>query len=216
VAEICSRLDHLPLAIELAASRIKLLPERALLQRLDQRLKVLAGGPRDLPERQRTLRAAIDWSFELLEPEQRRLFARLAVFAGGRSLDAVEQVCDPDSELDVLDGLMSLIDKSLLRQEESESGEPRFVMLETIHEYARERLEESGEAQAVRARHARYFLSLVQEALVDRHRSWRMLNALETEHSNIRAALAWAEGADPAMAMVLAAKLWRFWDLRAT
>jgi predicted ATPase len=139
VAEICARLDGLPLAIELAAARIKLLPPRAMLDRLGDRLKLLTGGARNLPERQRTLRGAIEWSYELLDAGERTLFARLAVFSGGCTLEAMEAICDIQGELplDILEGASSLMDKSLLRQEERAEGEPRFVKLETIHEYAR-------------------------------------------------------------------------------
>jgi predicted ATPase/class 3 adenylate cyclase len=164
VAEICRRLDKLPLAIELAAARIKLLPEQALLERLDAKLKVLTGGARDLDERQRTLRATIDWSYQLLSEEEQLLFRRLAVFAGGRTFEAIEMVCAPDGELDVFAGVASLVDKSLLRREETEETEPRFVMLETIHEYAREKLTESGEADDLRRRHADYFVTFARQA----------------------------------------------------
>jgi predicted ATPase/class 3 adenylate cyclase len=159
VAGICARLDDLPLAIELAAARVKLLPPSKLLERLEQRLPVLTGGARDAPARHRTLRAAIDWSFELLGDEDQALFVRLSVFAGGFSLEAAEAVCDAS-----LDGLASLVEKSLLAQGESPEGEPRFSMLETLVEYARERLEERGEAEAVADAHADYMLSLAQEA----------------------------------------------------
>src|ERR671921_1271479 len=147
VAEICYRLDGLPLAIELAAARIKLLTPQAMLGRLGNRLQVLTGGPRDLPARQQTLRATIDWSYNLLEEGEQRLFRRLSVFAGGRTLEAIEAVCDAEDDLpvDPLDGVSSRLDKSLVRQEEGPEGEPRFVMLETIHEYAREKLQQSGE-----------------------------------------------------------------------
>ena len=156
VAEICYRLDGLPLAIELAAARIKVLSPQKMLGRLGNRLKLLTGGARDLPERQRTLRSTIEWSYGLLEEGEKVLFARLSVFAGGRTLEAIEAICDAGGDLpvDVLDGLSSLVDKSLLKQEEGVGGEPRFVMLETIHEYAREKLQGSGEAEELR-RHAR-------------------------------------------------------------
>jgi predicted ATPase/class 3 adenylate cyclase len=164
VAEICVRLDGLPLAIELAAARIRLLPPKAMLARLGSRLKLLTGGARNLPERQRTLRGAIEWSYGLLPPEERTLFARLSVFAGGRTLDAMEAICNPEGELDVLEGVQSLLEKSLIRQEEGPEGEPRFLMLETIHEYAREKLEESKEAEETKAAHAGYFLAMSEEA----------------------------------------------------
>ncbi len=164
VAEICVRLDGLPLAIELAAARIKLLSPQAMLTRLEHRLELLAGGARDLPARQQTLRSTIDWSYSLLDPAEQRLFARLAVFVGGRTLEAIEAVCNAEGNLliDSFDGVASLLDKSLLRQKERPDGEPRFVMLETIHEYARERLEASGEMEVLRRRHTEYFLALVE------------------------------------------------------
>ena len=166
VAEICHRLDGLPLAIELAAARVKALSPQKLLERLSSRLKLLTGGARDLPERQRTLRNTIEWSYVLLDEGEEALFARLAVFSGGCTLGAIEAICDADGGLpvDLLDGVSSLVDKSLLRQEEGVGGEPRFVMLETVHEYAREQLEESGEAEDLRRLHARYFLVLAEEA----------------------------------------------------
>jgi len=161
VAEICVRLDGLPLAIELAAARIKVLSPQKMLARLGNRLKLLTGGAQDLPDRQRTLRSTIEWSYGLLEDGEKVLFARLSVFAGGRTLEAIEAICDTGGDLpvDVLDGLSSLVDKSLLKQEEGVGGEPRFVMLETIHEYARERLQGGGEAEEVRRLHAEYFLA---------------------------------------------------------
>ena len=163
VAEICVRLDGLPLAIELAAPRVRLFTPQALLTRLSHRLGVLTGGAQDLPARQRTLRATIDWSYSLLSEEEQRLFARLSVFAGGRTLDAIEAICNPDGMLDVLGGVESLLEKSLLGQTEIE-GETRFTLLETLHEYARERLEASVEAEAMRRAHAAYFLALAKEA----------------------------------------------------
>ena len=192
VAEICRRLDNLPLAIELAAARVKLLPERALLERLDERLKLLTGGARDLDARQQTLRAAIDWSYQLLAAEEQTLFARLSVFAGGRTLEAIEAICNPDGELDVFEGIASLVDKSLLRREEGKAEEPRFVMLETIHEYARERLEESGEAEELTRWHAEYFDELVSREV--RGSSWRpeFARFVASEESNLRTALEWA------------------------
>jgi len=166
VAEICVRLDGLPLAIELAAARIKMLPPKAMLQRLGSRLKLLTGGARDLPERQRTLRATIEWSYALLDEAERTLFATLAVFSGGRTLEAIEAICDAEGDLpvDTFDGVSSLLDKSLLRQEEGPGGEPRFAMLETVHEFARAKLQESAEAEEIKRTHAQYFLTLAEEA----------------------------------------------------
>jgi tetratricopeptide (TPR) repeat protein len=195
VAEICVRLDGLPLAIELAAARVKILPPEAMLGRIANRLKLLKGGARDLPARQRTLRGAIDWSHDLLGEEERTLFRKLSVFAGGRTIEAIEEVCDPEGELDALEGVESMVDKSLIRQEEAD-GEPRFVMLETIHEYAREKLEESGEAEEIKRLHAEYFLALAEEAepeLVGPDQvEW--MDRIATEHDNMRSALSWALG----------------------
>src|ERR671910_718959 len=166
VAEICVRLDGLPLAIELAAARIKMLPPKAMLQRLTSRLKLLTGGARDLPERQRTLKATIEWSFALLDEGEQVLFGRLSVFSGGRTIEAIEAICEAQGDLpvDAFEGVSSLLDKSLIRQEEGPNGEPRFVMLETVHEFAREKLHGSGETEEIKRTHAEYFLTLVEEA----------------------------------------------------
>ena len=172
VAEICVRLDGLPLAIELAAARIKLFPPQAMLARLGRRLELLRGGARDMPDRHQTLRQAIAWSYDLLEASEQVLFRRLAVFARGCTLEAVEAVCQavhdpvagPGQSLEVLDGVASLVDKSLLRQQEQASGEPRFRMLETIREYGLECLTASGEEPAVRRAHADYYLALAEAA----------------------------------------------------
>ena len=224
VAEMCVRLDGLPLAIELAAARIRLLPPQALLPRLSSRLKLLTGGRRDLPARQQTLRGAIDWSYDLLDASEQQLFARLAVFAGGCTLEAVETVCNADGDLalDVFDGIASLVDKSLLRQEAAQPQEPRFVMLETIHEYARERLAARGDAEAMRRWHARYFLQLAEtaESQLAGPAQGAWLAQLEVEHANLRAALAWAlgttpsQGTDVAVGMQLAGRLGPFWERR--
>jgi predicted ATPase/class 3 adenylate cyclase len=218
VAEICARLDGLPLAIELAAARIKLLRPAAMLQRLGSRLKLLSGGSRDLPERQRTLRGTIEWSHALLQEGEQLLFARLAVFSGGRTLEAIEAVCDAQGDLpvDALEGVSSLLDKSLLRQEDGPEGEVRFVMLETIHEFARERLQASGEAEEVRRVHAEYFLGQAEEA--EAHLSGEdqlaWLERVEAEHDNMRAALSWSLEGEPETAHRLAGALARFWEKR--
>ena len=215
VAEICVRLDGLPLAIELAAARIRLLPPPALLHRLSSRLTVLVGGPRDLPTRQQTLRGTIDWSYGLLPREEQALFARLSVFAGGCTSEAAEAVCGLDGEADILEGMTSLVEKSLLWQEGAD--EPRLVMLETIREYAAERLEQAGEAEGIRRAHAAYFVELADEARaafedgVDP--TW--LDRLEREHNNMRAALAWLATEDEdGQALRLVAGLWRLWWIR--
>src|SRR5215210_7514325 len=219
VAEICVRLDGLPLAIELAAARIKMLPPKAMLQRLSSRLKLLTGGARDLPERQRTLSSTIEWSFALLDEGEQLLFGRLAVFSGGRTLEAIEAICDAQGDLPVeaFEGVFSLLDKSLLRQEEGPSGEPHFVMLETVHEFAREKLQESAEAERIKRLHAQYFLTLAEEANPELKGANQLewLERLEAENDNMRAALSWASQRDEAgVAMKLGGALWRFWSVR--
>jgi predicted ATPase/DNA-binding SARP family transcriptional activator len=212
VAEICRRLDGLPLAIELAAARTKLLPPRALLERLGDRLDVLGGGSRDAPPRQRTLRATLDWSHGILDPGEQRLFARLGVFAGGCTLEAAEAVCGDGGPL--LDVLASLVDKSLLRPV---GDEPRFAMLETQREYAVERLEQSREADLIRSRHLEYFTGLAERAEPElrgeRQLQWHA--RLEADNDNFRAALAHAiAGGRSALALRLAIALTRFWHVR--
>jgi predicted ATPase/class 3 adenylate cyclase len=219
IAEICARLDGLPLAIELAAARVRLLPPKVLLTRLANRLKLLTGGAKDLPARQRTLRGAIEWSHDLLEEGEKTLFARLAVFSGGRTLEAIEAVCDAEGDLpvDALDGVSSLLDKSLLLREETSEEESRFVMLETIHEYAREKLEQSGEAEEVSGLHAAYFLAFAEEAEPELEgpdqASW--MERLEADLDNFRAALSWLlEAGEAESALRTGGALWRFWKIR--
>jgi len=230
VAGICLRLDGLPLALELAAARVKVLAPVALLARLDwpagqTSLQVLTGGARDLPARQRTMRDTIGWSYDLLDADERWLFRRLAVFVGGWTLEAVEEVCGGDGlEIDVLDGLSSLIDKSLAwwaREEriadDQAPGEPRYAMLETIREYALELLVESGEAARARARHAAYYVRVAAEVelrlLGPDQASW--LERLAWEVDNLRAALRWArESGDSALELDLASRLGQFWLMR--
>jgi predicted ATPase len=161
VAEICRRLDGLPLALELAAARVKLLTPQAILARLDDQLKLLTGGARDLPARQQTLRNTIDWSYNLLSQDEQTLFARLGVFSGGFTLEAAEAVCNPEGHFDILEGLTALVNNSLVRQEETAEGEPRFGMLETIRAYALEQLTQCGELPAFQQRHAQYFGGLI-------------------------------------------------------
>jgi predicted ATPase len=219
VAAICVRLDGLPLAIELAAARIKVLPPRALLPRLEKRFEVLRGGARDLPERQQALRSAIDWSYDLLDARVKTLFGRLAAFAGGWTLEAAEEICNVDHDLgtDVLDGLDVLIDNSLITESEAAGEVPRFAMLETIHEYALMRWADapSGEGNALRRRHADFFIALAERAephlTSGRRGPW--LGQLEVEDDNLRAALAWT-GATPGeheRELRLAAALGWFW-----
>src|SRR5918998_593450 len=216
VVEICERLDGLPLAIELAAARIKLLSPQVLLDRLGNRLKILTGGARNLPERQRTLRNAIEWSYGLLDEGEKMLFGRLGVFSSGATLEAMEAVCDAEGDLptDVFEGASSLLDKSLLRQEEGTGGEPRFGMLETIHEFANEKLEESGEADAVSRAHAEYFLALAEEAepMLWGAEDAAWLDRLAQEHDNMRAGLSWAiEHEEATLALRVSGALRWFW-----
>ncbi len=231
IAEICRRLDGLPLAIELAAARSKLLSPSAILARLTSRLQLLTRGARDLPERQQTLRSTIAWSYNLLNADEQTLFRRLAVFVDGGTLDAVQAICNSDGDesahsdaagfrasFTILDGLAVLVDQSLLRQEEQFDHEPRFMLLQTIREYALEQLEASGEAAAIREKHAHFYMGLAEQAepqltLGEQH-AW--LKRLEREHDNLRTALAWSqvmpEGAH--VGLRLASALWLFWWIR--
>jgi non-specific serine/threonine protein kinase len=213
VAEVCIRLDGLPLAIELAAARIDVLPPEALRARLEQRLPLLTGGARDAPGRHQTLRAAIAWSYELLTPAEQRLFRCLGAFAGGATLAAVAAVADSDDRA-LLEVLTGLVDQGLLYQEAQPDGEPRFRILETLREYAVELLAAQGEEAATRERHATYFLTLAEEAepAVKTAAQPAWLARLEREHDNLRAALQWAivgEAAEHALRLV-AALAW-FW-----
>ena len=244
VASLCARLDGLPLAIELAAARVRLLPPAAILARLDQRrpsgphparLDLLAGGPRDLPARHQTMRDTIAWSYDLLDPDEQVCFRRLAIFIGGCTLDAAERVPSAngfvlgetlDSGLETehlalgpehLALVSSLADKSLLRIEEEGEGEPRIGMLETIREYGLERLAaDPVEAMAVAAAHARFYLAVAEEAApaLDGPEQARWLGLLERDHANLRAAVGWLRERDPVAALRLAGALWRFWWLR--
>ena len=218
VAEICVRLDGLPLAIELAAARVRVLSPHAIMERLGDRLKLLSGGSRDLPERQQTLRGAIAWSHDLLDPADQQVFARFSVFAGGAPLDAIERVVvDAGDSADALDAIASLVDKSLVRQESESEGEPRFRMLGTIREFAIEKLGERGEADQIGDRHAAWVLSLVEDgaASIFGPEQKEILDRYEREHDNLRAALARAIALDQAeMAMRIFAASWRFWQMR--
>lgn len=218
VVQICHRLDGLPLAIELAAARIKLLPPQALLKRMSERLKVLTGGPRDAPARQRTLRDAIAWSHDLLSDDDQTLFRRLSVFAGGCTFEAVEAVANADGGLDTFEGLSSLVNESLLRHAEEPGRNPRFSLLETVREFGLERLAASHEAVAVRQTHATYFADLVEvlRPSIDGPDQVRTVARLEAEHGNLRAALAGAiERADAGTALRLSANLWKYWLVRS-
>ncbi len=218
VAEICQRLDGLPLALELAAARIKVLPPQGILGRLQRRLELLTSGPIDLPARQRTLSGAIGWSYDLLSPGEQSLFRHLAVFAGGCSIEAADAVCNAARPHHILDGLAPLVDKSLLRQEIRPDSEPRFAMLETIREYAQERLAASGESDVAQRRHAGYFMALAERAEREfqgpEQSTW--LARLEADHENLRAALTWCLGEDGEreIELRLAASLVPFWEIR--
>lgn len=214
VGQIAIRLDGLPLAIELAAGRAKLLEPEELLKRLGARLDLLVGGARDLPPRQRTLRAAIEWSHDLLEPNVQRLFARLAAFSGGWTLDAAEAVCAPGLGSGVLDGLGALLDHSLIRVADAVGG-ARQVMLDTIREYAAERLVASGEADDVGRRHARYYCELAEERSSGSPDPRLLAQSLEVERDNIRTALGWALDAGEAqVGLRIAAAVWSVWPRR--
>jgi predicted ATPase/DNA-binding CsgD family transcriptional regulator len=216
IAQIARRLDGLPLALELAAARVKLLPPEAILARLEHSLRLLTGGGRDLPDRQQTLRATIAWSHDLLTEEARRLLATCSVFTGGASLEAIETVCDAaDIGLPVLDGLAELLDQNLMRQVRR-PGPVRYALLETIREYAAERLDQLPAADRVRAAHAAAFLALVeadgrvQPGLA--RKDW--LERVEVEHNNIRAAIGWYRDHAPPAALRMAAAMTAFWSLR--
>ena len=219
LAAICARLDGLPLALELAAPRLKLFPPQALRARLDRGMAFLTGGAQDLPDRQRTLRATLDWSHALLRPSEQRLLARLAVFADGCTWRAVESVCQDDSAPDVfLDDVTSLLDHGLLRRVEA-AGEPRFRLLALVREYALERLEADEEVGALRARHASYFLALAEEAEphLRSHDQAGWQRQLASEEPNLRAALRWAtEQPSPTIGLRLAGALGHFWVTRGT
>ena len=214
VAGICYRLDGLPLAIELAAALVRLLPPEALLRRLEQRLPLLTRGARDVPARQQTMRDAIAWSHDLLTEEERAAFHRLAVFPGGCTLEAAEAVVNQEGNRDVFADLAALVDKSLLRQEEGVASEPRFRMLETVREFGLEHLVATGEEAVTRDRHAAYFLALLERrGLDDFDQAW--LEAIAREHDNLRAALGWAQetGKHDTLLRLAGALLW-FWYYR--
>jgi predicted ATPase len=195
VAEICRRLDGLPLALELAAARVKLLQPQAILSRLDDKLKLLTGGARDLPSRHQTLRNTLEWSYSLLNKDEKQLYTRLSVFVGGFTLEAAETVCNSENKFDILESLAALVDNSLLRQEETPDGEARFSMLEIIRAYAEERLAESGETPALQANPAHYFGNIIlnQAGLeIYSSNSQHWLTWFERELDNIRATLNWS------------------------
>lgn len=216
VAAICARLDGLPLAIELAAARVKILSPNAVLTKLENRLNLLTGGARDLPERQKTMRGAVMWSFDLLSDEEKRVFGELAVFSGGFRLDSAEFVCsrpDRDFSTELLDILSSLIDKSLLIRKETSDGESRFRMLEVVRDFAFETLEAQGRLEEMRRRHAEFFMNLgvTAEPLLQTAGSDVWLARLEEEHDNLRAAMNWSLVNDPETAIRLAVAVRNYW-----
>jgi predicted ATPase len=219
VTEICARLDGLPLAIELAAVRVKVLSPSSMLTRLASRLQLLTGGSRDLPQRQQTLRAAMDWSYDLLDAAEQKLFRRFSVFVGGCTLEGAEAVCNTkgDLEWDLLDVMASMVDKSLAQQVEQVKGESRFAMLETIREYALEKLEASKEEALTKRAHAAYCLVLAEEEATDQSgaEGAEWLERFASEHDNFRAALEWlTETGDAEWGLRLGTALFRYWEIR--
>jgi predicted ATPase len=219
VAEICFRLDGLPLAIELAAARVKILPPAAMLARLGNSLELLTSGPRDLPSRQQTLRKTIDWSYSLLSAAEQALFRRLAVFSGGCTLESAEAVCNTrrDLEITVLDGISSMVNKNLLQRKEEKTAERRFTMLQTIREYALERLRASGEEEFTRRAHAAYCVVLTEEGAAqpaeEERANW--LTLWDAEHDNLRDALDWLIRTESGQwALRLGTALFAFWERR--
>jgi predicted ATPase/class 3 adenylate cyclase len=220
IAQICYRLDGIPLAIELAAARIKMMSVEQISKRLDDRFRLLTGGARTALPRQQTLRALIDWSYDILSDNERLLLRRLSVFAGGWTLEAVEQVCSGDGieGYDVLDLLTQLLNKSLVVvMEGSQSGETRYRMLETIRQYAREKLMEASGSEIIRQQHLNYFMKLAEQAEPELYRSdqLRWLNRLDDELDNLRMALEWALATDVESGLRIAALPWRFWHARS-
>jgi len=223
IAEICVRLDGLPLAIELAAARIRLLSAQALLSRLMSRLQMLTGGARTLPSRQQTLRNTLQWSYDLLDAQEQQLFRRLSIFVGGCELSAVEALCREvgDQTTDVLNIIASLLDNSFVQWVEQADNEPRFMMLETMREFGLEALAASGEMETIRQAHAAYYLRLSEEAEPEwegpQQAVWS--ERLEQEHDNVRAAMVWSlergeTGSDWELALRLGGALRRFWQVR--
>lgn len=217
IAQICVRLDGLPLAIEMAAARVKSMTPEALARRLDDQLGLLTAGSRDVPERQRTLRSAIAWSFDLLEPAEQGLFRKLAVFAGGCTGDAAQAVCGVDLEINVIEGLGALVDKSLLRHGSQPDGASRFSMLESLREFGLEELAAARELETVQSRHAAYFMTLANQAEAHGHGNQESiwLETLEREHANVQAALGWClDIGSIALGLRGATAVSWFWNLR--
>ncbi len=216
-AAICSRLDGLPLAIELAAARVKILSPAAVLTKLENRLNLLTGGARDLPERQKTMRGAVMWSYDLLSEDEKSVFRELAVFSGGFRIDSAEFVCTLTHDADLLDVISSLIDKSLLIQKEMPDGESRFRMLDVVRDFALEMLEADGKIDTVRRRHADFFVNLSQtaEPLLQGGESANWLKKLEENHDNLRAAMNWSLTNEPEKAVRLAVAVRNYWLVKS-
>src|SRR5215204_57447 len=219
VTQICRRLEGMPLAIELAAARVRALSLEQIAQRLEDSLRLLRGDSRSAPQRQRTLRATLEWSHNLLSAEEQMLLRRLSVFAGGWTLEAAEEAMGTNEDVgeeDVLELISKLVDKSLVVAEVSARGVERYRLLEPVRQYARERLEESGEADAFRRRHAEFFLTLAEEAApqLTGAQQEEAAKRLETDHDNMRAALSWSLERAPETALRLAGALARFWEIR--
>ncbi|KAB8145138.1 XRE family transcriptional regulator [Chloroflexia bacterium SDU3-3] len=219
IADICIGLEGIPLAIELAAARVRVFSPPALLARLERRLTVLTGGAHDLPTRQQTLRGTIDWSYQLLEPDDQAVFRKLACFVGGWSLEAAEAVCAPQPDAParpLLDSIESLLNQSLIQSHEDATGESRFTMLETIREYALEQLHDSGQYAAARQRHSAFFTAFASAAEPQLQGADQLLwlNRLETDHGNLRAAMEWSRtpGGDPQHGLMIAGSIWIFWQ----
>lgn len=222
IIRICSKLDGLPLAIELAAARIRILSPESILKRLDDRMQLLSGGSRDLPDRHRTMRDMIDWSYELLDHDEQLLFRRLAVFAGGFSIEAAEAVCGlksdepkPAGQLNILDLIASLSEKSLITERVDKTGEPRFRMLEVVRDFAEELLKASGEADSIRMRQAEYYLDEAEQAepQIQSSDPGKIFERFELEHDNIRSVMRWTMANEPIVAFRIAVALRNFWLL---
>ncbi len=213
IAAICARLDGLPLAIELAAARAKVLSPAAILSKLENRLNLLTGGARDLPERQQTMRGAVAWSYDLLDEFEKAVFTKLSVFSGGFRIESAEFVCGSRGDMEVLDAVTSLIDKSLLIQKELPDGESRFRMLEVVRDFAAELLESDGQTDEVSRKHTEFFVSLTEtaEPFLQSAQSAVWLGRLAEEHDNIRAAMRWSLVNEPAMAISLAVAARNYW-----
>lgn len=217
IADLCRRLDGLPLAIELAAARSNALPPATLHDRMQRRfLAMLASGGHDLPERQQTMQMTIEWSYDLLNPAERRFIRWMSVFVGGFTLANAEAIWEPAADLPAITGVTSLVDSSLLRLLQAGDGEPRYVMLETIREFGRDQLEASGEGDEARRRHASWYATVAERAEAELRQaeqaSW--LNRLDAEHDNLRAALEWSVDHDPTTCIRIAGALWLFWYIQ--